>query len=426
LEAIVAKREREKRERVFEDAGRRVAEHRSDDSQVYTTPEGMHRFKPKAPGAYKLEIIPFEVGERATKMKKTYAKPGRWYYERTFFVHYGIGPNNAAYICNSMTFENGRCPVCDERGRLARSPNEKDQNLADQLKPKQRQLWLIYNHAEPQKGVQLWDFSFHLFGKALDTKINNADDEDKIKYKRFAHPEEGMTLKLDATEESGGAGNKFLDFTVDQFRERKDALDPDLFDHGICLDDLIIETPYDKLKEIFLQLDKDDDDKPKKAGAKKPAVKDDDDDPPPRKKPAAKDDDDEPKKKDTADAFGKGDDINFEYKDKPYTGTIVKVDREKKQYWVQVEGKEKPNILDRDDDTITAAEPPDDDDPPPKKKPAAAKDDDDDDPKPKKKPVAADDDDDDPPPKKKPKPADDDDDDPPAKTKKAAKDDDWD
>jgi hypothetical protein len=440
--------ERDKRRRVV-DAGRRVTEHSSGDRQALNIPTGLGLWNPKKPGAYKIEIIPFEVGKVADKFAlRKYAEPGDLYFERTYWMHARIGVNGDSYVCPAKTFGKP-CPICEHRGILARSPKADDEKLLAALKPKERQMFLLVDHDELEKGVQLWEVSFHNFGKQLDAKINNADDEDRIRYRRFADPEEGLTLKLMASEETtGDRGGKYLEFAVDEFRPRKNVLDPDWLDHGFCLDDMVRLLPYDELKKIFLQTG---DDEPREEGRKRDDRREreeprgererddrdskrttrDDDEPKSRKK------DDEPTRqdrkaertrprdepKDRPPQLEKGDEVVFDYKDKEWSGRVVKVDETREVAHIEVEGKDRPMVVDLDDVRPAPAKtrepepqksrdkehPADDDEPKPRKKKDddesfRRRDADDDAPKSKKEPDAGkrgrdDDWDDEPPPR---------------------------
>jgi len=456
----MSQREREKRRPVT--AARRVAEHSSGDRPALKTPEGLRFWRPKKPGSYKIEVVPYEVGPAAAKMNKSYAKPGEWYYERTFFTHAGVGPNSESYVCSAKTFGKP-CPICEEWAALMKSPNKEAAEMAKQLRPKERQLFLIVDHDEEQYGVQLWEVSNFCFGKQLDAKLNGADPEDRDRYMNFADPDEGSTLKLLASEEALGSGNnKFLKFSVDEIRTRRQPLDPAWVDHGYCLDAMIAPVPYDQLKRIFLQTGGDDDEQVDDAQpTRRPVSRQEEDDAPPaRSKRPSVDEDDAPPARKAAKApppdddeggppparkgWKVGDAVAYTYRKTEFVGEITKIDVAKEIATVQAEGTDRPHVVDledlspaparrpvsrqeEDDDTPPArskrppvdeddapparkkAPPPDDDDPPARKAAKAAGPDDE--PAPRKKAVDWDDDDE-PAPRKK---ADADDDAPPAR-----------
>ncbi len=272
---MATRRQREKkRERVS--ASRRVAEHQSGFSPTsFILPEGTNLFRPKA-GTKRLEIIPYTVGEG-----NRFADEGSQYYERTYWVHRGIGPDNNSYVCPAKT-AGKKCPICDARAKLAKRPDA-DEDVITGLAPKERQLWNVFDHNEPDKGVQIWEVSHHNFGKRLDTEIRNADEDDGFEY--FADAEEGFTLRV-GFEEASFAGNSFVEAASISFKRRKEPLSDELLEAAHCLDELLKIESYEELKRIFLQTaedeDEDEDEEPKSKKGRRPAkgkkVEDEDDD----------------------------------------------------------------------------------------------------------------------------------------------------
>ncbi|GAF92316.1 unnamed protein product, partial [marine sediment metagenome] len=142
------------------------------------------------------------------------------------------------------------------------------------LVPKERQLWLLRNRSERDKGVQLWNVSFHLFGKLLEKRVRARDDDES--WDLFADPEEGSTLKVDFEKVTRG-GYTFMDASSIDFKQRKDPLDDGLLESVPCLDELLIIPTYDELKKVFLQIE-DEDDKPSKKKKKKKEEPEEEDD----------------------------------------------------------------------------------------------------------------------------------------------------
>lgn len=290
------------REERVSTARRRAETHVGGFSRTtFKVPEGMSVWQPKAGETYTIDILPYKVGKRKFAQGITFADPGFEHFERTFFNHARIGPNEDSYVCLAKTFDKP-CPICEYRGKISKDGATQDEIKA--LYSKERQLFCIYDHAEKNKGPQLWEVSFHLFGKLLDTRIKSAKGG---RYDGFYFPDkEGRTLEVTFVEKSMGA-NKFSEVVSIDFTERDEEIPEEVLAKVPCLDDLIIEVPYDKLKQIFLQEpesegdadsrgdshdeDADTDEKPAK---KKPKDDDEDfdDEPKAKKKPAAKDDDD--------------------------------------------------------------------------------------------------------------------------------------
>lgn len=430
--------------RVIRSARDRAEKHTSGfDSTSIKIPEGVKLFKLEK-GTMFIDIIPYVVGRG-----NPFADKGEVHYERTFFVHRGVGPGGDSYICLKKTL-NERCPVCEHRAKLAKDPDA-DEQLVKDMAPRERQLFNVINRKDRDAGIQLWDVSYHLFGKLLDARIqSDAADES---WAMFHSPTEGLTLVLTVAEKTFG-GNTFCEVTAIDFKERKEQYKESIIDKAICLDKVLKIEEYDKLKSILLQTedddsdskrgsddddkpskkrasDDDDDDKPSKRRsddddddrpAKKASRDDDDDDDKPSRKSSDDDDDDKPSKKSSDD----DDD------DRPAKKSSRDDDDEKptkKSRFIDDDDDDKPSKKSSDDDdddkpAKKSSKDDDDDDRPAKKRSA----DDDDDDKPSKKSSKSDDDDDDKPAKKKGGDDDDDipwdDDDKPAKKKSSKEDDD--
>ena len=266
------RRRREKRERL---SAKDWAD-RPDSGFVGGTvrlPDGTQFFTVKKAGAYRLEILPYPLpkGFLSKEARETHRNEGDLYFELTFWIHRGVGADNQMKVCPRKMLAKP-CPICEYRSQLTKE-DDPDEDLIKSLAPKQRQLWNILDHADREAGVQVWDISYHLFGKQLKARVNNADEEDEYEY--FADQEDGKTLRVGFSEESF-AGNTYYEAASIDFKTRSKALDPELFDKAIVLDDVLIIEEYEVLKALFLQTeaeDKDDrkDDKPEKEKKKSPA-----------------------------------------------------------------------------------------------------------------------------------------------------------
>ncbi len=308
---------KKKRELKYSSPKKAAEQHKSGFTMTQIKiPDGMKRWRPEKEGTYRIDIIPYIVGKLNQK-----AEEGTLHYECTYQVHARIGAEENSYACLKRYFGK-KCPICEQRVVLGRDP-EADDDAIKALMVKDRQLFLIIDHADREAGVQLWEASYHLFGKLLETKLKNADDDE---YENFHSLTDGMSLRITFEERSLGKNSpSFLDAKDIEFKKRKEQYEEDLLDDLPCLDELPIEMDYDKLREIMLQLgddkDKDEDEPtPKKGAGKKSKPKpaddddddddeDDDDEPAPKKKSKPKpadDDDDEDEDEDDEPAPKKG------------------------------------------------------------------------------------------------------------------------
>tara|TARA_R110002020_G_scaffold12409_5_gene45484 strand:+ start:4345 stop:5211 length:867 start_codon:yes stop_codon:yes gene_type:complete len=238
----MAKRKKKKRRELVN--ARKRAETRSSGFERTTTrtPEGMGYFQLKAAGMKRIDILPYVVKET-----NRFADAGQLHYEKTFYIH-RIGPNGDSHVCRKDTV-NEKCPICEYRSKLERDPNA-DEELVKSLRPKERQLFYVIDHDEPEKGVQLWDISYYLFGQHLDNRIRNSEEDDG--FEAFFDPEEGMTLRLGIGEKSF-AGRSYYEVQTVDFKPRREPIDPELYEDLPSLDEMIKVEGYDKLKSIFLQ-----------------------------------------------------------------------------------------------------------------------------------------------------------------------------
>ena len=257
--------------------GRRAQTHTAFERTTIKAPDGMPFFKIDKEGVYRLRILGYKVGKG-----NPFADKGQFHPERTYYRHFDIGVNEDSYVCPAKTYGEA-CPICEHRAKLARKPGT-DPDTLKALDVKERQLWIVMDLSDPEKGYQLWDTSYHTFGKLLDKRIKEADpDEDFDKFYFLAG---GADLKIGTTEKPLPRG-KYYDVASIDFKTRKDDIEDDVVAGFPCLDDLIVKTPYEKLKAIFLQIpesaqeadDDDGDGEPAKpAKPKKPATPADDED----------------------------------------------------------------------------------------------------------------------------------------------------
>lgn len=278
---MTTSRDRKKREEKVVSARKRVEQHDQGSTRTYLAiPEGVTQFIIKKAGTFRLDFVPFTAG-----MGNPFADEGSDTYERTYWVHRGIGANNGTYCCLARTFGKP-CPVCEYRGQLLKDGGEDHEKVADSLKPKERQLFAVWDHADKEKGVQVWDFPWWNFGKHLDNKIRNSDEEEGYEY--FASSSiRGKTLKIGATEDSGGE-YKFINCADIEFKDRREALPDVIVDSCPCLDTIPVEMPYADLKKILLQAPEEKDEETSSRNRKAPATKKSS-----KKPPVDEDEDDE-------------------------------------------------------------------------------------------------------------------------------------
>jgi hypothetical protein len=269
------KRQKEKKARQYADTKKALEKMDSFASTCVKRPEGMEYFSPHK-GVNTFDVLPYSVGEGNPN-----AEEGRLHFERTYFVHRNVGPDQSMKCCLRKTFGED-CPICEDLAKRRRKTlSKEDEKVLKESEPKQRQLWLVreYDKSGDPGDVLLFDFSYHNFGKQLREKIQT-----KEKYQSFFHLEGGKKLEVKFIEDSmGEKGRPFKKATNIEMEDRDD-LDEDLLDELPCLDDLLIKPDYDELKKEWLQESDEDDDEDEDEDSDEDDDEDEDEDEPKKKK----------------------------------------------------------------------------------------------------------------------------------------------
>lgn len=225
------------------------------ESTSVKLPEGVSFFAPKKEGTYRLDILPYVIQEdganpHALLDDDSPAPAGAWYYERTYFMHRDIGVNEDAYVCPRESYHPPqKCPICIHKTKLRHDPHT-DSKLLDALEPKQRQLWNVIDLDDKKKGVQVWDVSWHLFGKQLRTKV-----QAKARYQNFFMPQGGLTVEVTLKEKHPpGYAKPFMEVAGIEMEPREDY-DDDIVDKTVDLDAALVQVDFDKLHAIYHHLD---------------------------------------------------------------------------------------------------------------------------------------------------------------------------
>jgi len=235
---------RKNRRKINRDKVRGAAQERKQSGGGLTTlslPEGMEFFQ-FVKGKNALDILPYEV----TVNGHPEVDKGDLWYERTFWLHRDVGPEEKVFVCPQKTIGEP-CPVCEEYNKLKKDPNA-DEEVVDSLRPKKRQLFNVVDRSEKGSGeIQLLEVSYHLFGKKLDTELSE-DEGGEIA--GFADLDGGLTLKVRMTKESMGSYS-FLEADRIDFAERKKGYPEDILDDVVDLDKCLKIEGYEKLDAEF-------------------------------------------------------------------------------------------------------------------------------------------------------------------------------
>jgi len=218
----------------------RARKEQKGQGRKYNIPPEVSFFQPRH--RCRVDILPYRV----TRDTNPDVPPGKLCYVRTVWVHYGIGLDDRSYICPKTIGQ--RCPICEHRAKLIKEKSP-DEQLVAALKPKQRELYNVIDLDEPDKGVQLWEISYHLFGAKLEEEIDEGEED----WAAFADLEQGYTLRLRFSERTLGR-NKFLEVSRIDF-EPRDPYPESILDEVLDLDAILNVPTYEQLEKAFFELD---------------------------------------------------------------------------------------------------------------------------------------------------------------------------
>ena len=211
-------------------------------------PEGIEFIELKK--RVRLNIIPYEVTTANHPDKKNgYPDKGDLWWKRPILVHKRIGVNNDNFICPRTIGK--QCPICEEIDMLSQEYT-KNKEIIGKIRAKKRDVMIVQDADDPDKGIWVFDVSYHMFTKLLLEEI----DEGKEEYLRFAEQTDGFTLSCRFSEEKFN-GKPYWEINRIDFDERKDYSDK-LMGKAIALDDILIVPSYDDLKAAFMQIGDDD------------------------------------------------------------------------------------------------------------------------------------------------------------------------
>jgi len=208
-------------------------------SNYLQLPEDTERFRPKK-GKFNLDFLPYVV----TVNTHPEAAKGEEWYQRTIWVHY---VNKKAHLCPKTIKK--PCPICDHVKELYNSDDKGDNDLAREMKAKERELYNVIDLDDQDKGVQLFEYSYHLFGKALDEEINEGEDD----LGGFAELEGGKTLQVTFRKKKLGS-NEFFETRKIEFEER-DEYEEDILEDVYNLDELLVIESFETLQKALFELD---------------------------------------------------------------------------------------------------------------------------------------------------------------------------
>lgn len=203
---------------------------------------GVEFWRPKK-GTALFDIIPYEV---TIKNHPAGIKVGDLYQQLAYKVHYGVGSDDKTVTCPTSVGK--PCPICSRRAELYKDPNASEEEIAD-LKAKDRVVFNVIDLNDEAKGIQIFDFSPHLFANKMYEEIEAADGE----FESVFDLDAGFTIKARFTEKKLGK-NVFVEASRVDFEER-DPYDDDIVEDAVDLDTALNILDYKTIEALFLDLD---------------------------------------------------------------------------------------------------------------------------------------------------------------------------
>jgi gp32 DNA binding protein like len=206
----------------------------------------------------RLDFIPYVTSNNPE------VKPGDIWFRRAYGVHRNVGADNKIRLCLSLSFGKP-CPIDEEQSKMFKgAKTEEEKDAAKAIHGKRRELYNVLDLDDEDKGVQILDISYHLFGKKLKTELEMAED---YAYDGFAELKGGFTLKCRFLKKTFG-DNEFYEIDRIDFEPRDDYKDS-ILDEATDLDTLLKPLTYEQLEREFMGIPEDAVDQPSQREEKK-------------------------------------------------------------------------------------------------------------------------------------------------------------
>lgn len=231
------RRRRVSRDRVAANARQQASTGRMDWLNL---PPGVSLFQPDAPKTLRLDIIPYEV---QAKNHPDRVEPGCLWYKLPFAIHYNLGVDAKSVVCPGSF--GARCPVCEEKARLAKDWDENEE-MVRSLTP---QKWVIYNIVDQgdSEKVSVFAFSRGKFAAFFENELMEGD-EDNLNF--YDVTSEGRTIKVRFSKDSY-AGKEFIKATRMDFLPRDEMDEAEVLGKVVELTKCLVILSYAEVRDLF-------------------------------------------------------------------------------------------------------------------------------------------------------------------------------
>lgn len=192
-------------------------------------------------GDHLIDIVPYISGEKDPKLG-----PDKRSYMIDVWVHQKVGTNEDNVLCPASNYRGKRCPICEHIVKMQQSKQFDDEDIKV-FKPKRRVLYNIIcydNTEQEQKGVQLWEASYHLTENEILPLARSRRGGAPIP---FADPDEGKSIAF--YREGTGPSTRYKGY---QFVDREAPISDEDLEAAYCLDELLEIKEYEEIAEMFM------------------------------------------------------------------------------------------------------------------------------------------------------------------------------
>lgn len=224
----------------------------TEDTKSFNNGEGITKFKFEPNGEYNFSFLPWNISDQHPKYKEFKSKGIPFDWKLNVFVHTVVTDTGSMkFICNNKTYGKP-CPYCEERQRLFNDGGwEQNQNEIKKLNDSQRNMFLIYNHADGK--VYVMDYSHYYFGEHLEKKLARANGTDRQIILADPRPNRwSLHFYIDPSKMKDSKGNPIIGASSDlEFLRREKAIDEDIVKNLPALEDYLVQYSYDDVTAIM-------------------------------------------------------------------------------------------------------------------------------------------------------------------------------
>ena len=209
----------------------------------FNLPEGVEVWAPEKKGRYNLDIVPYEVSTE--NHPEEGIEKGVLWFRTQFRVHHAVGMSEQSVVCPRSIGK--KCCICDEADRLRKL--DEDEDVVRQLRG-QRFTAMNILHPDDPDTIAVLVLSSGKFDNILKEELQEEENEEHLDF--YQCEDGGRTIRVRFSEKTF-AGNKYLQATDIQFKERDDMDEDEILERVVDLDTILNVLPPEKIEALFLE-----------------------------------------------------------------------------------------------------------------------------------------------------------------------------